>query len=280
MASQAMVKQEQWRVVRQDLTNNLRSLAAAFPVSLAAGGADMKARATRAMRVALTQLDRNDSLLDCTRASIIGSVIQACQLGLELDGVMGQAYLVKYRDQCQMQIGYRGYTALAIRSGLVERIWPTLVYSNEPFKVGAGDTPGIQHERILDDVKRGEICAVYATAQFTSGRLAHHPMTMGEVAKREKVSKATSASAPWKMWREEMIKKTAVRGLCKHLDQCVDLQRAAVHDEYVESGHAPKHPTFEDVAAVEVTAEVTPDDHKPIHDDQPEPPPREPGQEG
>src|SRR4029077_4991541 len=53
----------------------------------------------RFLRIALTELRTNAMLLQCTPESVIGSVIQAAQLGLELDHVLGQGYLIPYKDK-------------------------------------------------------------------------------------------------------------------------------------------------------------------------------------
>src|SRR5262249_8718109 len=64
--------------------------------------------AERLLRVALTAVQRTPALLECDQLSIVGSVVQAAQLGLEPDGILGLAYLVPYfnkktgRKECQL----------------------------------------------------------------------------------------------------------------------------------------------------------------------------------
>ena len=50
----------------------------------------------RLIRVALTACIQNPKLLDCTRESLMRSLLQAAQLGLEPDGLLGQAYLIPF----------------------------------------------------------------------------------------------------------------------------------------------------------------------------------------
>ena len=51
----------------------------------------------RMIRLACTEFSKNPLLQKCTPASVFGAIIQASQLGLEI-GVLGQAYLVPYRN--------------------------------------------------------------------------------------------------------------------------------------------------------------------------------------
>src|SRR5580698_617148 len=64
--------------------------------------------ADKMMRVVMTSLQKNPALMDCDQGSVIGAVIEASQLGLMPDGILGEAYLVPYRGKCQLQPGYRG----------------------------------------------------------------------------------------------------------------------------------------------------------------------------
>jgi recombination protein RecT len=269
MPSEALTRNKTYGQLQAQMAKYTNTFAVAMPQQLGVNSAGQIARAQRAARCALTLIKNNQKILDCDPRSVLGSILQACQLGLELDGVLGEAYLIPYYNkdtktyECQMQVGYRGLIALARRSGVVEDAWSTMVYKNEVYRVTGGDTPSIVHERILDDEARGEPYGVYATAYFVSGRLRHHPMTMGEVEKHRNASKAKRdrADNPWNQWFEEMVKKTPLRGLCKTLPQCPEAQRAAIHDEYVATGHAPPHQDIEQAPAT-VLEEVPPDEGK------------------
>lgn len=79
----------------------------------------------RLLRVAMTSIQRTPKLLDCTPQSLLACVMTCAQLGLEPDQFLGQAYLVPFKDTeknitvCTLIPGYRGYIALARRSGEV-----------------------------------------------------------------------------------------------------------------------------------------------------------------
>ena len=48
----------------------------------------------RAVRQTMTLIQNNPGLLECTQVSILAGLIQTAELGLELSGPMGQAFLV------------------------------------------------------------------------------------------------------------------------------------------------------------------------------------------
>lgn len=245
--SEALQKNSAYTEIGAMLAKGRGQLAAALPRQGQASIELHLARADRAIRVAMTQLRASQKLLECTQASIIGSVIQACQLGLELDGVLGQAYLVPYGKVCQMQVGYRGMVSLAIRSGEVTSIAAEVVYARDEFDFELGSSPRLTHRPHLTD--SGDPIAVYAIAYLRGGGSAFRVLTMAQVDATQKASKGGGAG-PWKDHWEEMARKTAVRALCKYLPQSPDAQRAAVHDEYVASGHAPAQPRIEDLPDV------------------------------
>src|SRR5262245_33131492 len=103
--------------------------------------------AERMLRIVMTSVQRNVKLLDCDPVSLVGAVIQSAQLGLEPDGVLGEAYLIPFynghrkRYEVQFQVGYKGLLALARRSGAVEDVDTRLVYAKDEFDFCYGLNP-------------------------------------------------------------------------------------------------------------------------------------------
>ena len=87
----------------------------------------------RLLRVVFTSVMKNPKLLECTRESILSSVMQCAQLGLE--PILGRSYLIPYDNrkningtwvkvpECQMQIGYQGLVDLARRTDTIADVW-------------------------------------------------------------------------------------------------------------------------------------------------------------
>src|SRR5690606_10332500 len=122
----------------------------------------------RLARVALTAISSNPRLLECTKESLALALIEAGQLGLEPNGVMGQAYLVPYfngktkKYEAQFQVGYRGLIDLARRSGEVTKVEARAVREGDYFEYEYGLTPQLVHRP--DPSGQGEMTHVYAIA--------------------------------------------------------------------------------------------------------------------
>jgi recombination protein RecT len=57
--------------------------------------------AERLFRVAMTAIQQTPKLLDCDRQSLYSAVMRSAQLGLEPDGILGQAYLIPFNGKVQ-----------------------------------------------------------------------------------------------------------------------------------------------------------------------------------
>jgi recombination protein RecT len=203
----------------------------------------------RMIRVALTAVQRTPKLQECDALSVVGAVVQASQLGLEPDGILGQAYLVPYwngttrRMEAQLQPGYKGLIALARRSGEVSTLFSELVYERDRFKVVKGDSPRLIHEPDYRSEDRGELMGAYAVVVFKDGGKDFEYMPMHELNKIRASSKAKDKQGneygPWVTHPEEMYRKCPIRRLAKRLPLSPEFQRAAAQDEYVDAGVAP-----------------------------------------
>lgn len=201
--------------------------------------------AERFIRVALTAMSRNADLLVCDQRSVIGSLVQAAELGLEVNTPLGHAYLIPYwnsktkRKEAQLQIGYRGFIALARRSGDISTIAAEVVYENDHFDIELGTNRGIKHKPNLNPANRGTKIGVYATVQFKDGTIDFEYMTAEQVAAVQSRSKS-GESGPWKTDEEEMWRKTPIRRLSKRLPLAIEdadlLTKAAAIDEYNDKG--------------------------------------------
>lgn len=194
------------------------------------------------IRVAMTAFLKTPLLQKCSAASIVACVVQASELGLELTGPLGQAYMVPYWnkhskcEEAQFQVGYRGLIDLAYRSGKVETFASRVVYANDHFKFRYGTDPKIEHIPTMEDP--GEIKAVYAVIRIKGGGFDFEVMSKKQIDEhRAKYSKqkADGNFSPWNTAYEEMAKKTPIRRLAKRVPLSIELVTAAVVDEYGES---------------------------------------------
>jgi recombination protein RecT len=221
----------------------LRQLAdQVLPQIVAALPAALKPAADRFARCLITEFQRNESLAQCTGLSLLGCAVQAAQLGLEIGGPLGQAYLVPYRNtkrgvhEAQFQIGYRGFIALAHRTGKVQTFHAHPVRENDEFDLVLGTEPRIHHKPAKTD--RGPIVGVYALLRTTNGGRDFEYMSLSEITEhRGRYSKQRgNGASPWDSAFEEMARKTPIRRIAKRVPLSVELTQAAVLSEYDDEG--------------------------------------------
>lgn len=232
LKSVATDRKEQNPVVafRNFLEKQKAQLAAALPKHLTPD---------RMIRLACTEFSKNPLLQKCDAISVFGSIIQASQLGLEV-GVLGQAYLVPYRNnkkntmECQLIPGYKGLIALARRSGEVTSIETNIVYENDTFDLTLGIDSSLKHKPYLDG-DRGRPRLVYGVAKFRDG--GHHLewMTISDVDKIRARSKA-SQSGPWVTDYDQMVRKTLIRRMSNYLPMSIELNNALQIDDAADQG--------------------------------------------
>lgn len=220
MATNAIVKpKERMDTLKRLLEEARPSMAAVLPRHLTP---------ERLIKVALVATSKTPGLLECDSGTILQSVMQAAQLGLDCGGALGSAYLVPFRNnktgktECQLIVGYRGLVDLARRSGQIETIEARVVYQNDEFELEYGFAPILRHKPKLDG-DRGKPRLVYALACLKDGGKQVEPMTMQEVEHVRAKSKMGNSGAWVSDWAE-MAKKSAVRRIVKMLPLSIETQ--------------------------------------------------------
>jgi recombination protein RecT len=183
----------------------------------------------RLIRVAVAAAGRTPALLKCTPGSLLNSVMQAAQVGLEPGSALGESYLVPYKDTCQLIIGYRGLISLARRSGQIASIEAHIVHEKDKFLCKYGLDAKLEHEPDWS-ANPGQIVAVYAIARLKDGATQLEVMTKAQVDAIRARSKA-SGSGPWTTDYAEMARKTVVRRLCKYLPLSIEMADALAIDD-------------------------------------------------
>ncbi len=193
----------------------------------------------RMIRIALTTVQRNPKLLECDPVGLIGCVMEASQLGLEIGGILGQCYLVPYwngkakRREAQLQVGYKGFLALARRSGEVARFAAHEVKEADLFDYEYGSSAFLRHKPARGP--RGQTIYVYAELLLKDGAYDFEVMSREDVEEHRQ-RYAQASSEPWQSAWDEMAKKTVIRRLAKRAPVSTEMQRAASLDEYAEAG--------------------------------------------
>lgn len=178
----------------------------------------------RFVRVAVTAFLKTPKLMECDQASLLQSLLNLAQSGLELDG--RRAYLIPYGKTAQLIIGYQGIAELAMRSGLVSNIHADMVCENDAFEYDLGE---IKTHKVDFKKPRGNAYAFYAICRFKDGSVKADVMNKDEIDAIRRRSKS-GGNGPWVTDYNEMAKKTVFRRLSKWLPLSPEVQAA------VESG--------------------------------------------
>jgi len=176
----------------------------------------------------LTAIEKNTALLKCTQVSLIKAAMDASQLRLITDGVLGQAYIVPYGQTAQFIIGYKGLIELCLRSGFVKKIGARGVYGGDKFDYEYGMESYCRHKPTLDE--RGSLIAVYAYYEMADGvrdfEVWSYPSLMGHKIKfakgLDKKDKSGKWTSPWRTNETAMCIKTVLRSITKMLPKAIE----------------------------------------------------------
>lgn len=212
--------------------------------------------------IAWSTVRKNSFLMTCTPSSIVSSIIEAAQVGLKVDGILGEAYLVPMGKIAQLIPGYRGLRKLALQSNNISKIEAHVVFEGEEFTYLRKDgqtfythNPGINP--FLIDKSNSNIIGAYAYAYYNNFESDDGARLQIEVLSREQIeflrncSKAKNAGA-WKNHYDEMARKSVLRRLCKHLPLDEKVLRLVNKDEALDFGIVDSNVSDDEPSADEI----------------------------
>lgn len=204
----------------------------------------------RVIRTALTAYKSSKALAKCSPMSIVAQVVQAAQLGLVVGGAMGEAYLVPFKAECQLIVGYAGLIKLACQAGTVD-VYAHEVYAKDKFVLEYGLNRKLIHQPLKNasgfpasHLERGELAGFYAVAVERSGYRRFYAMSLEDVlfirdgSKSYAVAKRNNFSTPWDTNFVEMGKKSAVRALMKYAVKSPQLSQAFAVNDAADAGRS------------------------------------------
>ncbi len=226
------------RPFRQILAANIKSIQAVIPRNA------RHLDAARLSAIALTAIACKPILLKCDPISVAICVKESAGLGLQLDGVLGQAYLIPYKQKdgsykCQMQVGYKGYITMASRNANLTYVMADVVYDCDKFDFAQGTRAYLKHRPADVRPHDAHMTHAYALIRFKSGQCDFRVMTAQEVTLIKNKSQAVryeKKDSPWFTNEDEMWKKTAIRRLLKHAPMEESYSSVLVRDEMREMG--------------------------------------------
>lgn len=171
--------------------------------------------AARLMRIAVNCVAKTQTLGACSPTSLLQCVLVAAELGLEPGGALGHLYLVPFKGVATPIIGYRGLIELARRSGDISSIRAVVVHEKDKFRYSEGIEQTIEHEPCLDG-DPGALKLAYCVIKLRDGGVVAEVMTRAQIDAIKAISKTASRDdSPWKLFYDEMAKKTVARRALK-----------------------------------------------------------------
>jgi recombination protein RecT len=211
----------------------------------------------RMIRMAMTVFHRSPELQRCAPMSIVACVIQASELGLELSGPLGQAWMVPYKEQATFQVGYKGYFELAYRSGKVCAFPMRVVYEKDHFEIEYGTNQQLVHRPCLKG-PRGDVIGYYGCCYLKDGNRDFEFMSVSDIEEHyRKYVRNKRADSPWVTARDAMALKTCVRMLAKRVPLSTEFRTAARYDETGDQGLPPPHDASDGTPLLRVKDEET-----------------------
>ena len=192
----------------------------------------------RFTRMALSAINNNPKLAECSPMSFLAALMNAAQLGLEPNTPLGQAYLIPFQNkgslQCEFILGYKGLINLAYRNEQLQTIQAQCVYANDEFEYELGLNAKLFHKPALEE--RGDMVAVYALFKLQNGGSGFEVMSKQDVdSYAQKYSKAINSSfSPWKSAYTEMAMKTVIKRVLRYAPLKTDFLRAVATDETIK----------------------------------------------
>jgi recombination protein RecT len=188
----------------------------------------------RLFRMALTEVIKNPTLLECSAESWALAVQTCAQQGLYPDSGLGYMYLVPRKKAGVQEVsamrGYQGDIKLARNSGEITDIYAEVVHKKDLYKVTKGLHRNIVHEPYDgEDDDPGPLVACYAVAKLTSGEVPFVTLRKRDVERHRASSESWQKDwSPWQKHTEAMWKKTAIHELAKWLPKDSEAAEKAV----------------------------------------------------
>lgn len=232
--SQNLTIREKSNKMREFLASQQERVARVLPAHLSP---------ERMCQVMAMACSKQPKLLDCTPASLVTSLMQASELGLEFAGTLGQAAIIPYKNIATFQPMYQGLVDLAYRSGQVDNIQAHIVYENDEFSYELGNHPKITHKPTLQE--KGEPIGAYCRVMLKgSQEPILHFMSKADIEEhRDKYSRAWNyekgrKECPWYTAPLAMWKKTVFLQLQKWIPKSADMHKAIGYDAAAETGQS------------------------------------------
>lgn len=210
---------------------------------------------------------------DRGKSSILLAAMQAGTMGLMPNTPAQEAWLLPRRvslgrdqfvDECELQIGYRGYLKLIRNAGGIETVYAEAVREGDEFEYSRGLKEDVLRH-VPSGNESGELKFAYAVVRYLNG--GYQFIVLGREAVHARRDKSTgykskyNSSSPWITAEAAMWRKSAIRALVPFLELSPEAHSAIDSDEKTfkrdEDGEiVTDEPTWIDTIATPVNDDV------------------------
>jgi len=216
----------------------------------------------------INQVRKQPDILQCSLKSIGDAIANACDLGLDIDGLLGHAYIIPFGKKGQLAkdavlvAGYKGLIDICRRSGNVSTVVSESVFESDEFEYALGTDPYIKHvpDMTIDRVSDKDIKFVYAVFKLRDGASQFTVWTRDKIdSHKRKYSKGWKRpDSPWQYgnaW-EKMAHKTVMRDLIQsgkipvsaEAQKLVSQEVAIEYDSFRESENSKPKLSIEEIS--------------------------------
>ncbi|WP_407301516.1 recombinase RecT [Clostridium botulinum] len=226
----------------------------------------------RFSRIALSLFNGNPQFWEADTTSFLSALMQSAQCGLEPNTVLGEAYVIPYKNNKQgitevnFQVGYKGILKMAFNTGEYEAIYAHEVRKGDEFEYEYGLHKTLVHKPA--DIPSDEVTHYYAVYKLKNGgfdfvvwskeRVEHHAR---EFSKNYTYKGNVNKNSVWFKNFDSMAKKTVLLDVLKYAPKSVEMAKALDLDYKAEAKEEKLNNfNYVDVDAVEVNNIDTEDD--------------------
>lgn len=191
----------------------------------------------RFSRIALSLFNGNPQFWEASPTSFLNALMQSAQCGLEPNTVLGEAYVIPYKNNKQnitevnFQVGYKGILKMAFNTKEYEAIYAHEVRKGDEFSYEYGLHKNLIHKPA--DIPNGEVTYYYAVYKLKNGGFDFVVWSKEKVEKHAKeYSKnylyrgEVNKNSVWFKNFDSMAKKTVLIDVLKYAPKSVEMARA------------------------------------------------------
>ena len=191
----------------------------------------------RFSRIALSLFNGNPQFWEASPTSFLSALMQSAQCGLEPNTVLGEAYVIPYKNTKQgitevnFQVGYKGILKMALNTGEYEAIYAHEVRDNDEFSYEYGLNKNLIHKPA--DIPSTKVTHYYAVYKLKNGgfdfvvwsreRVEQHAR---DFSKNYMFKGQVNKNSVWAKNFDSMAKKTVLIDVLKYAPKSVEMAKA------------------------------------------------------